>query len=107
MANQTNFDQLKKAFTLDNQTGQALDFTITKAQIVDNKVLFDLQIKNQNQELAQQSVELLKSFTADKQTYVNQVYNAVGSNLQFKSEFANKKLAELLADVKSHDEIAN
>ena len=107
LANQTNFDQLKKAFTLDNQTGQELDFTITKAQIVDNKVLFDLQIKNQNQELAQQSVELLKSFTADKQTYVNQVYNAVGSNLQFKSEFANKKLAELLADVKSHDEIAN
>ena len=107
LANQTNLNQLKKAFTLDNQTGQALDFTITKAQIVDNKVLFDLQIKNQNQELAQQSVELLKSFTADKQTYVNQVYNAVGSNLQFKSEFANKKLAELLADVKSHDEIAN
>ena len=105
--NQNNLPVLKKAFALENKTEQNFNFELVKAEIVNQEVVVNIKITNQNQEQAFQTIKLTKSFTIDQQSYVNQVYRIIGDNLQFKPEFANQKLTDLLANVKSEKEITN
>ena len=105
--NQNNLAELKKAFALENKTDQSFNFDLVKAEIVDQRVIINIKITNQAQEQAFRTIELVKSFTADQQSYVNQVYNEIGKNLRLKPEFTNQKLTQLLAKIQSHDEITN
>ena len=105
--NQNNLSALKKAFALENKTDQSFNFDLVKAEIVDQKVIINIKITNQAQEQAFRTIELVKSFTADQQSYVNQVYNEIGKNLRLKPEFTNQKLTQLLAKIQSHDEITD
>ena len=107
LKNQNNLTELKKAFALENKTDQSFNFELVKAEIVNQEIILQIKIINQAQEQAFQTIKLLKSFTADQQSYVNQVYSTIGNDLKLKPEFANKKLTDLLANVKSHNEIAN
>ena len=105
--NQNNLVALKKAFALENKTEQNFNFELVKAEIVNQEVVVNIKLTNQNQEQAFQTIKLTKSFTIDQQSYINQVYRIIGDNLQFKPEFANQKLTDLLANVKSEKEITN
>ena len=105
--NQNNLSVLKKAFALENKTDQSFNFDLVKAEIADQKVIINIKITNQAQEQAFRTIELVKSFTADQQSYVNQVYNEIGKNLHLKPEFTNQKLTQLLAKIQSHDEITD
>ena len=100
-------EELAKAFVLENQTKEELNFKIVKAEL-NEQITLTIQIFNKKGQQAQKILNLNKNrFTADQQNYVNQVYQTIGKNLRLKPEFANQKLSDLLTNVKSHQALVD